>query len=173
MFLPGIELNTAEEVHLLGYFFDVDSAVDFGEKVYDALPDIKNVPEYFGRQLILNQNDEIIGEADKLLISALPWSFEQAADNILQAGGVPVPAHINKGANSLISNLGMIPETDGIFTLEISDKGKQTDIDSNRYNILTSSDAHFLWDISEKTHCLSLKRNFISNVFDYIKGNLK
>lgn len=170
-FLPGIELNTAEEVHLLGYFLDADTAFEFGEVVYEALPNVKNMPDFFGNQYIMDENDEIVGEVDKLLISALPWSFDESVKKIIKYGGIAVPAHINKNANSVMSNLGFMPENDFIFAAETSEKGEKTIIDSKRYNIITSSDAHYLQDISEKIHKITLNTEKADTqaIFDYLK----
>ena len=76
-FLPGMEMTTAEEVHMLALFEKAQAAEAFGDMVYAALPDIPNKPDYFGEQLVMDENDEIIGKLDKLLISALPFDMDE------------------------------------------------------------------------------------------------
>ena len=71
LLLPGMELTTREEAHMLAYFPDVDSALAFSRFVHEHLPPIANRPEFFGRQVIMNSQDEEVGEEEKLLISAL------------------------------------------------------------------------------------------------------
>ena len=44
VFVPGIEITTREEVHLLGYFPEVRSAVEAGRIVTEHLPRAKNRP---------------------------------------------------------------------------------------------------------------------------------
>lgn len=154
LFIPGIEVNTAEEVHVLGLFGDVEDACVLGEALYNALPDIPNNEGFFGRQLILDENDEIMGRADKLLISALPYSIDECVRMIRAHGGFAVPAHINKGANSILNNLGFLPQNLCFTALEVADGMPAEGVDLSRYKILHSSDAHFLEDISERKYSL-------------------
>lgn len=74
--LPAIELNTREEVHMLSYFQTVEEAVDFSREIYEYLPPVKNRAALFGQQAIMDEDDEITGEEERLLISALDLSVE-------------------------------------------------------------------------------------------------
>ena len=60
--VPGMEVETKEEVHVLCYFEDVDKLLDFGELIRTKLPSVANIPQIFGNQLIIDENDQIIGE---------------------------------------------------------------------------------------------------------------
>ena len=91
--IPGMEITTREEVHLLGYFPDVDTSVAFGQEVTAQLPKKKNKPSLFGNQLIMNEDDEVIQELDALLIGATDLTLAQWVQRIREAGGVAVPAH--------------------------------------------------------------------------------
>ena len=153
IFLPGIEVNTQEEVHVLVYFTDVGTAVEFGDNLYDSLPDIPNRPDIFGRQIIMDDQDSVSGELDKLLLQATPYSIDNIADMARNAGGCAVPAHINRPSFSILSNLGFIPS--GLFnTVEISQSHPRPNIDQN-LSIIYSSDAHDLGAISEPKHTFS------------------
>ncbi|MEI6102297.1 MAG: phosphoesterase, partial [Eubacteriales bacterium] len=164
LFMPGIELTTAEEVHLLAYFEQVDAAVSFGEFIYAALPDIPNNEEFFGRQLIVNKNDEITGKLDKLLLSALPYSLEECVQLVAQYGGHAVPAHVNRVANSMLSNLGFMPESVFFKTIEAIENLPAAGIDLSRYTVLHSSDAHALHQISEPSNSLIVNNMTIKNI---------
>ncbi len=163
LFLPGLEINTAEEVHLLSYFEDVKAACAFGEMVYGALPDIKNNEDFFGRQLVMDEDDHIVGKMDKLLISALPLSIDECVRLIGEYGGYPVPAHINRDANSILSNLGFFPQNAPFKALEVM-PDRPVGIDLSDYRVLHSSDAHFLEDISEKEHFVITKNKSLHAV---------
>lgn len=167
LFLPGIEMNTAEEVHLLAYFEDIEAACRLGGLVYDMLPDIQNNDALFGPQLIVDEEDNITGKLEKLLISALPFSIEKCVRMIVEHGGYAVPAHINRGANSLLGNLGFIPEDISFKALEVL-PGRPAGADISGYNILTSSDAHYLEDISEKTNFILTKNKSVSSLLNTI-----
>ena len=119
LLLPGMEITTREEVHLLGYFETVEAALAFGEMLRGHLPNKKNKPQFFGRQLVMNSDDEIIGEEEALLIGATNLPLAEAAAQVTAFGGVPVPAHINRGANGLLINLGLMPPEPFYSTVEV------------------------------------------------------
>ena len=164
LFLPGIEINTAEEVHVLAFFVELEQACSFGEKMFAALPAFSNNEEYFGKQLILNENDEVTGKVDKLLISALPYSLDECVDMITEFGGYAVPAHINKNANSILNNLGFIPANQQFKTVEVVQSIPTPGVELDRFNILHSSDAHFLEDISERKNFILVKNITIDDI---------
>ena len=80
LFLPGMELTTSEEVHVLCYFPSLDAAMDFDSYVSAHLPDIPNRPALFGDQLICDEEDQILGREERLLISATDISFDAVFD---------------------------------------------------------------------------------------------
>lgn len=165
LFLPGIELSTAEEVHLLAYFNDVQTAYKFGEFIYEALPEIPNNEDFFGHQYVMNENDEIVDKKEKLLISALPFYFDEAVNLIREHDGIAVPAHINKGANSLLQNLGFFPPEIQFTTVE-EWKGEPCKTDISNYIILHDSDAHNLMDISERENTLEVNFKDEKSIFE-------
>ena len=161
--VPGIEVTSSEEVHVLAYFDNIDAAEHFGELVYDSLPDIANRPEIFGNQIIMDIDDSALGQVDKLLLSATNFSLEEIKDAVWQLGGCAVPAHINRESFSVLSNLGFLPP--GLFKcVEVSLKSLCPPIDPNLF-VLNSSDAHRLEDISEPIHSLAN----VFNAADFIQ----
>ncbi len=154
-FIPGVEVTTAEEVHVLALFADAQRAYDFGEIVYEALPNIKNKPDYFGNQYIMDENDEIVGEKEKLLISATSYSFDECCALIKEHGGVYVPAHVNKDANALLANLGFFPPHIVFPAIEVWRGGAPVDKPDSL--IIHDSDAHMLDQISERENFLELE----------------
>lgn len=165
LFMPGIELTTAEEVHLLAYFEDLDAACALGDAVYQALPDIPNNEAYFGIQLVMDENDEITGNLEKLLLSALPYSLEECVQMVRRHGGAAVPAHINRESNSILANLGFMPQTVQFNTIETIKNIDAPGVDLTAYQLLHSSDAHMLCDISEQENFLIVKKPTIYNIF--------
>ena len=169
--LPGMELTTREEAHMLAYFPDVDSAVRFGRLVHEHLPPITNRPEFFGRQVIMDAQDEEVGEESTLLISALDWSFEECERQIHLHGGLCVPAHINRGSNGVLNALGFLPGGARYDALEVSDAVAMPPIDITGQRTLRSSDAHYLENILEPTFCLEVREKSAQGVFDAIAGH--
>ena len=168
--LPGMELTTKEEAHMLAYFPDVESCLRFGRLVHEHLPPIKNRPEFFGRQVMMNAQDEEVGEEEKLLISALDWSFEECERQIHLHGGLCVPAHINRGSNGVLNALGFLPGGAHYDALEVSDAAPMPNVDIAAYRTLKSSDAHYLENILEPTFVLEVREKSLQAVFDAIAG---
>lgn len=107
--IPGMEISSREEVHILGYFSSVAEALAAGEAVYAHLPQVLNQPALFGNQIIIGADDSPTGTLEKLLINATDLSVEEVCALVRAFGGVPVPAHINRGANGMIGALGLMP----------------------------------------------------------------
>lgn len=154
IFIPGIEVTTREEVHVLVYFSRLSLAVSFADAVYSSLPDIGNRPDIFGSQVIMDEDDSPAGTLGKLLLQASPYTIEQTAEMAKAAGGCAVPAHINRDSFSVLSNLGFIPE--GLFKAVEVAKGLPCPSINPDYRVLISSDAHRLGDISEPADALPI-----------------
>ena len=149
LMIPGMEITTREEVHLLGYFGTVEQALDFSEFLRLHMPPKKNKPQFFGNQYVMDEDDNIIAEEDELLIGASDLRLSELTRIIRERGGVPVPAHINRGSNGLLINLGMMPEELGFTAVEVWRALPCAHTPQAGKVILHSSDAHNLGDILE------------------------
>jgi hypothetical protein len=157
LFVPGMELCTREEVHLLAYFPDLTGALAAGKVIRTLLPGIPNRPERFGRQLLMDSRDLVLGEEDALLIGALDLGLEQACDLVRNHGGVPVPAHIHRG-HGLVRVLGFVPPDAGFHTVETA-PGEAL---PSGCRAIHSSDAHQLGMISEPLYKLPSGKDIAS-----------
>ena len=155
--LPGMELTTREEAHMLAYFPDLEAALPFAGAVRTHLPDIPNNAQFFGRQVFMDDEDEETGEEPRLLISALTLSFEECARLIHEYGGICVPAHINRGSNGALNTLGFLPENVDYDALEVSGEAPSLPAAFDSLPRLRSSDAHYLENISEKKFRLTAR----------------
>ena len=153
--IPGMEVESKEEVHLVCLFPTVGQVLKWQEIVYDSLPNISNDEEVFGPQIITDLNDQYIKKEEKLLLRATDLSIEEIITGVKDIGGLVIPAHIDKNNYSLIANLGFInPELD-IMGVEISkniskDKAENKFKQLKNYSLVCSSDAHYLEDISKQ-----------------------
>lgn len=168
LLLPGLELNTREEVHLLCYFKSVPDAQAFGREIYAHLPVRINDPALFGAQVLMNVQDEPVGQEDRLLIQALDLPLEQCCALCREFGGACVPAHINRGANGVLGALGFLPEQIRYDALEIAPAHPLPE-PYGRYLHLHASDAHYLEDISERNFALDVREKTVEALFDAIK----
>ena len=169
LLIPGIEITTKEEVHLLGYFPDVKTAVDFGEFLRGHLPPKKNRPSLFGNQLVMDEDDNVIREEDALLIGATDLSLEQLSRLVREAGGVPVPAHINRGSNGLLVNLGMMPPDIAFTAVEVWRALPCPHTPQEGRVVLHSSDAHYLGDILEPEITMELEEPTVAAFLEKLR----
>ena len=159
--VAGMELSTAEDIHLVCLFEERDDAMRFDAEISSHLMDIKNRPEIFGDQLVLDGDDEVKGTEDKLLISATDLYVADAIELAKRFGAHVRPAHIDRESNGIISILGDIPPEYGFDCLEFN-KLENVALLKEKYPIINnallvvSSDAHHLWDISEAENYFSL-----------------
>ena len=166
--LPGLELTTKEEAHMLAYFRTVDEAVEFSDEIYPHLPPIKNKAALFGRQVFMNDDDEETGEEPRLLISALDLSINELYRMVTERGGLAIPAHINRGSNGILQALGFLPPDIPFKALEVSIGLPLPHKGIPDVKQLHSSDAHYLENIFERQEFLELDECSPAGFFDYI-----
>ncbi len=166
--VPGLELTTREEAHLLAYFRTVDEAVAFSKEIYEFLPDIPNRPDLFGPQTELSEDDELVREEGKLLISALTKGVDELVPMILSRGGLAIPAHINRGSNGILNALGFLPPDLAFSGLEIARELPLPGRGIPDLPVLHSSDAHYLENISEREIFLELPEASANGLFESI-----
>lgn len=181
--IPGMELCTREEVHVLCLFEELKGAMEFDEFVYRKLYKVLNKEEIFGRQLLMNDRDEISGNEKYLLINAADIGFEEVYELVKTYDGIMIPAHIDKSSNSLLSNLGFIPPASRFTCVEAVCKESvlsnslsalqsvaQSELREEAFmrlskkhpylhqcRIISNSDAHYLEHINEPVHFLHTK----------------
>lgn len=168
LFLPGIEVTSAEEAHILVYFDDLQKCLDFGRMIYDSLPAVENAYGLFGEQLKFEQ-DNVCGMASKLLAQATPFSIGSLKRIAEEYGGLFIPAHINREAYSIMNNLGFIPEDLNIHTIEIRREIYVPNRLNEKYKMISSSDAHSLGRILERTEFLEVKDKSIRSLLDALR----
>lgn len=179
--VPGMELTTAEDIHVVCLFRTLEDALAFNDFVDSRRPKIKNKTEIFGNQRIMDSEDGIIGEEEFLLINAADISLDEAFKEVLARGGVAYPAHIDRPSNGIVETLGVFPPEPKFTAYELNDAASCEEY-RRRFPILeglaraVSSDAHYLWDIAEakfsiplddEPYSSSLVRN---RLIDYLLG---
>lgn len=168
--IPAIEAETREEVHVVCYMPTIDAAEELSRVLYAALPDMPYDANFFGEQVIMNDDDEEIGRLDRLLIQATSYSIEELFGICRELHGEPVPAHINKDANSILMALGFIPPDLCAKTVEYNkNAGNPMFFDPNGYGILRSSDAHMLEALSERENSMELEEKTVACFLDALR----
>ncbi len=154
--LPGMEVQTREEVHMLCLFDTLEQAASWQETVYAHLPPLKNKENVFGAQIVIGADGVPVGYNDRLLATSTFFSVEQVVQHVKGLGGLCIPCHVDRPAYSLIANLGFIPPDLGIRGVEISHLVSPQEARARfpqlaGYSLVASGDAHRLKEIARRT----------------------
>ncbi len=175
IFLPGVELCTAEEIHVVCLFPTVENAAAFEESV--SFPFVQNRPAIFGEQRLCDQNDAVIGVEQRLLTVACDLSIDNVVKQVHPFGGAAFPAHIDRPSYSVTAALGDIPPL-GFAAAELTaaaDKAaylaQYPQLKSMR--LLQNSDAHELGAIQDPSAFLEVEEATPEAVIALLRTNQK
>ena len=171
--IPGMELTTSEDIHAVCLFPSLEKALEWSEYVDAHRIKIKNRVEIYGRQVIMNENDEETGEIEHLLIPATNISIMHAHSLVREFGGICYPAHIDRDSYSILSVLGEIDPSCEYTTLELADSSKFESLSvmhpiMKTVNIVTNSDAHYLENMREAQNYFELDALTRENVIEFL-----
>jgi predicted metal-dependent phosphoesterase TrpH len=167
--LAGMEVTSAEEVHLLALFDKTKRLLNLQETVYANLTLGENKEELFGEQIIADEFDEVKGYNKRLLIGATNLTLKELVNKIHELGGLAIASHIDRETYSIIGQLGFIPEDLELDALEISPNSNRNDALSKfpeikKFPLIFSSDAHFLKDIGRVTTSFLLEEPTVDEI---------
>jgi len=159
--LPGMEITTSEEVHLLAIFDSLSNLILLQNIIDQHLPG-ENDEDRFGVQAIVNENGEVEGINNQLLIGATDLSLDTLISYIHQFNGLAVAAHIDRESFSVLSQLGFIDDNVGFDALEITpltgfNQARIRYPELSKYSFIVSSDSHFIKDIGQAFTRMSLQ----------------
>lgn len=173
--IPGMELCTAEEVHVVCLFPDCESAMRFSDYIHTTMPPVKNRPDIFGEQIVMDERDNVIGSEEILLTLASSVSISNVCDIVGCYGGVCYPAHVDRNSYSVLSNLGMITEDMGFSAVEMTADADREALVKNHpilegAKVFVDSDAHYLENLKDAENKITLPENSARAVIEYIKS---
>ncbi|MBO5248497.1 MAG: PHP domain-containing protein [Clostridia bacterium] len=158
--VAGMELTTAEDIHLIVLFPTLEQAMAFDAEIHPRILPIRNRPEIFGNQWIVDSDDNLLETEETLLINATDLDIDGAIALVDRYGGVLYPAHIDRPSNGMIAVLGSVPKEYGFSCVEFNDLDQRDEILAEQgldCITLCSSDAHELGKINEAEHFLDLE----------------
>jgi 3',5'-nucleoside bisphosphate phosphatase len=164
--LAGLEVTSREEVHVLGLFDSLDSALALQEIVYAHLPG-ENDEEAFGIQAVVNEAGEVLRFNERLLIGATTLTLEEIVSLIRSHGGLAIASHIDREGFSIIGQLGFIPENLPLDALEISPAISTAEARLRfglRFPLTTASDAHRLEEIGRAATSFRLAEGTVAEI---------
>lgn len=179
--IAGIELTTAEEIHLVCLFEFLYDAVAFNKELDEYRTLIENRVEVFGNQIYMDDMDQPVRQEKYFLPIATGLPLEEAVVLAEKHKGFVYPAHVERPSNGIISILGTLPGTPDFKCIEYADKGKINAMELKApvlkdKKVLISSDAHNLWNISEAENFVTLDDEPYSSAyvrkqfFKYLRG---
>lgn len=148
----GVEAQSVEDVHLLCYFQERKQSEQFHADIYPRLPDLKNRTNFFGDQVVVDADDNIVRIEPRLLLNSLSLSIAEIVEIVRRYNGIVVPAHVDSEKFGLLVNMGFVPSELQDSVLEVSynrDPGAliASYPELKNHPVMTNSDAHYLWDI--------------------------
>jgi hypothetical protein len=154
--LPGMEVQTVEEAHILCLFDVIDQVLGFQELIYASLPALPNRADVFGEQYVVDETGEFVRLNERLLLVSSSLSVNEIVAASTKFGGCAIAAHVDRQAFSLLGNLGFIPDDLAIAALEIS---RLTPPETavvrlpllQGWPLVTSGDAHRLGEMRAST----------------------
>ena len=149
--LPGMEVQSREEVHLLTIFETLEALQAWQTKVDNSLPDLPNQPEFFGEQFVVDETGEFIRTEPRLLLNSTGFSIDEIFERVRALGGMVIPAHVERFSFGLFPTLGLISEKWNLLALEISrqitpQRAAATFLAVRNYPLIQSGDVHRLGD---------------------------
>jgi 3',5'-nucleoside bisphosphate phosphatase len=147
--LPGMEVQSREDVHLLTIFETLDVLKIWQTEVEAALPDKQNNSDLFGEQFVVDETGEFIRTEPRLLLASTHFSIDEIFQRVNELGGVVIPAHVERKSYGLLPTLGLVSENWNISALEIS---RHTSMEKvvekfpvlQQYPLIQSGDVHRL-----------------------------
>jgi PHP family Zn ribbon phosphoesterase len=141
----GMEATTSEEIHVLCLFTSLEASMAFSEYAYSILTPFLNNPEKTGDQVYVDEDENIEGEVEYYLVNPLDLSIDNIGAKVSEYGGIVIPAHVDRPAFSMTSQLGVVVE--GPWTalecVRIPPALGETPLDTLNFPLTTSSDAHY------------------------------
>jgi PHP family Zn ribbon phosphoesterase len=149
--LPGMEVQSKEDVHLLTLFETLEALQAWQREVDCALPDKPNEPAYFGEQFVVDETGQFLRNEPRLLLNSTYFSIDEIFERVRTLGGIVIPAHVERFSFGLFPSLGLISESWNVLALEISrqttpQKALETFPAMKSYPLIQSGDVHRLSD---------------------------
>lgn len=170
--IPGIELQSKEEVHILCYFLSCSALLTFAKHILSLLNDDLSLPPHLGQQLIFNGKDEVVGERQTFLHQSIPLSIEEIWHLAENYGACCLPAHLDRPAFGLLGQLGFIPAGLPVRTVEATFARAQELQRSGEYSaVIVASDAHSLEQMVTPGHSrLHHSLNSVAAIWQWLKN---
>ena len=167
--IPGIEVQSIEDVHLLCLFDELDQALGLQGTVYESLPQITGARKTYDEQMMVDSNDEFLGYCERPISLPTNMGIEEIWNRVDALGGMIIPSHIDKPGTGICGVLGMLPESPSFEGVEISanislDDARTRCMGVGSLPIFRDSDAHWLAAIGERRTRLYIEHRSVDEI---------
>jgi len=172
--LPGMEVQSREDVHLLCLFENLKDLENWQAEVNEALPDVSNSIEFFGEQFIVDEYGEFIRRESRMLLTSTHFSIDEIFERVNALGGLVIPAHVERTTNGLFPTLGLLSDQWPILGFEISRRITEEQARINfpaigNYPLIQNGDVHRLDGFIGKT-IFTLEEPTLKEIYKALKG---
>ena len=179
--IPGMELETVEEIHVVCLFPKLGMLEEFQKKVTGSYEQMPNKPDIFGNQVIMDADDNITGEYPYMLLSPTGISIDEAIPLVIGMGGIAYPAHVDRDSYSVLASFGAMPYG---YPLNFAEMSYECDLDvffakfpfMKDYSLIHASDAHYPQFLADPGAELEVESNtpegIIKALFDLPRGKI-
>jgi 3',5'-nucleoside bisphosphate phosphatase len=149
--LPGMEVETKEEVHLLVLFDKLSQLQTWEKQVQKHRSGRLNDEKYFGSQFVVDAEDNLLCVKPEMLLTSLSLGIAEVTVLVEEIGGICIASHVDRPTYSIISQLGFIPSDVHLEAVEVSRRTKPADAYRlmpaiGTLPVIASSDAHTMED---------------------------
>lgn len=174
--LCGAEVTTKEEIHSLTFFENNETLAEFQQYLDAHMPDVWNDPARFGFQVVVDEEEMIVEEVDRLLVASIDQSIEELEEKVHSLGGLFIPAHVDRPSHGLFSQLGFFPPGLRADAVEMFRRTPKTQFlasypDMERYTLIGSSDAHHPEQIGTRTTIFEIAKRSFSEIRLALQGS--
>nr|WP_122013282.1 PHP domain-containing protein [Maliibacterium massiliense] len=170
--VPGVEVQSREEVHILCYFPGVDACEAFEAQLAPTLLPLPNNKQIMGNQLVMDARGNVTDEVPYTLLQSSAWDIEDVCAICARLGGAALPAHVNRGSCSLLVMLGFFPERPRFAACEVVPGAPLQAPLPAGIRVLHASDAHNLGALSEREFFLDLPQKSTPALLQWLRGEI-
>lgn len=172
--LPGMEIQTHEDVHLLCLFENLTELESWQAQVNESLPDILNRAEFFGEQFVVDEQGEYIRIEPRMLLTSTRFSIDEVFERVNALGGLVIPAHVERTTYGLFPTLGLLSDQWPILGFEISrhttpEQARMDFPSIGSYPLIQNGDVHRLNEFIGST-IFVLEEPTINEIYKALKG---
>ena len=172
--LPGMEIQTHEDVHLLCLFENLTELESWQAQVNESLPDTLNRAEFFGEQYVVDEQGEYIRTEPRMLLTSTRFSIDEVFERVNALGGLVIPAHVERTTYGLFPTLGLLSDQWPILGFEISrhttpEQARMSFPSIGSYPLIQNGDVHRLNEFIGST-IFVLEEPTINEIYKALKG---